>query len=102
VEFDPTVMFTTAWGVPLGSLPLSFEGFANVNLPKGKDGFGADTKTEVLVHPKVMFDVGTLWGSKGYQLGAGYEYWLNKFGNDHNKVVGAKESTVFVEAAVHL
>jgi hypothetical protein len=102
VEFDPTVMFATSWGVPLFKMPLAFEGFAIVNLPKGKDGFGRDTVTEVLLHPKLMWDVGPLFGSKGYQLGAGYEYWLNKFGNDADEVVGAEQGTVFFEAAIHL
>jgi hypothetical protein len=102
VVFDPTVMFATAWGVPLGTLPLEFEGFASVNLPKGKDGFGNNTKTEVLLHPKLMWDVGPLWSSKGYQLGAGFQYWLNKFGNDADATPGARERSVFFEAAVHL
>jgi nucleoside-specific outer membrane channel protein Tsx len=104
VEFDPTLTFTTAFGVPLFGTPLSLEGFGSVNLPKGKDGFGNETKTEVLLHPKLLWDVGQLFGSKGYQLGAGYEYWLNKFGNDTHAVgtVGAEQSTFFVEAAIHL
>jgi len=103
VTFDVTPMFTAAWGIPVYG-PLSFEGFALANLPKGKDGFGADTKTEVLLHPKAMIDLGYLWGSKGYQIGAGWEYWLNKFGNDSNAPgsLGAKQSTVFLEAALHL
>jgi hypothetical protein len=103
VTFDVTAMFTAAWGIPVFG-PISFEGFALANLPKGKDGFGADTKTEVLLHPKAMIDLGYLWGSKGYQIGAGWEYWLNKFGNDNSApgAAGTKQSTVFVEAAIHL
>ncbi len=101
VTFDVTPMFAAAWGIPVYG-PVSFEGFADVNLPKGKDGFGGDTKTEVLLHPKAMVDVGRLWGSKGYQLGAGWEYWLNKYGADHSTTIGAKQSTVFLEAALHL
>ncbi|HEX7622827.1 MAG TPA: hypothetical protein VF400_04590 [Anaeromyxobacteraceae bacterium] len=103
VTFDVTPMLTAAWGIPVFG-PIAFEGFALANLPKGKDGFGADTKTEVLLHPKVMVDLGTLWGSKGYQIGAGWEYWLNKFGNDNDAPgsLGNKQSTVFLEAAIHL
>ena len=103
VTFDVTPMFTAAWGIPVFG-PISFEGFALANLPKGKDGFGADTKTEVLLHPKVMIDLGPFWGSKGYQIGAGWEYWLNKFGNDNSAAfnAGFKQSTVFLEAAIHL
>ncbi len=104
VAFNATPMFATAWGIPILSLPLSFEGFGSVNLPKGKDGFGNETKTELLFHPKVMWDVGSAWGSpkSGYKVGVGWEYWVNKFGNDHNAVAGALASTPFVEAAIHL
>jgi nucleoside-specific outer membrane channel protein Tsx len=104
VEFNTTLMVATAWGVPLFGLPLSFEGFGSVNLPKGKDGFNNETKTELLFHPKVMWDVGSAWGSpkSGYKLGVGWEYWVNKFGNDHNAVPGSLASTPFIEAAVHL
>jgi hypothetical protein len=58
----------------------------------------------LLLHPKVMWDVGSAWGSPkiGYTLGVGWEYWVNKFGNDYNAVPGALASTPFVEAAVHL
>ncbi|MFL5261323.1 MAG: hypothetical protein ACJ79R_10790 [Anaeromyxobacteraceae bacterium] len=103
VEFDITPTFAASWGIPVYG-PVSFEGFGSVNLPKGKDGFGGDTVTEVLLRPKLMLDVGTLWGSKGYQVGVGYEYWLNKFGNDHDKDTkgGSFARTVFGELAIHL
>ena len=101
VEFDPTLMLTAAWNIKVYG-PVTFEGFGSVNLPKGEDGFGRDTVTEVLFHPKAMVDVGTLWGSKGWQLGVGWQYWLNKFGNDHDIVVGSKESAAFFEVAVTL
>jgi hypothetical protein len=101
VEFDVTAMFATAWAVPVAG-PVSFEGFGLVNLPKGNDGFGAATKTELLFHPKVMVELGGLFDSKGYQLGAGWQYWVNKFGSDHNALPGALESALFFEAAIHL
>jgi hypothetical protein len=101
VEFDPTLMFATSWAIPVYGA-VSFEGFGNVILPKGKDGFGEQTKTEFLIHPRVMFDAGSLFGTKGYQIGAGYEYWLNKFGDNHANVPGAEQSTFVVEAALHL
>lgn len=99
ITFDVTAMFTAAWGIPIYG-PVSFEGFALANLPKGKDAFGADTKTEVLLHPKAMVDLGYFFGSKGYQIGAGWEYWLNKFGSDQS-VPGCLQSAVFLEAALH-
>lgn len=101
VEFDITPTVTTAWFYPVYG-PVSFEGFGSVNLPKGKDGFGNDTKVEVLLHPKLMVDVGSFFGAKGFQIGGGYQYWLNKFGNDHNAGVGAYEKAFFGEVAYHL
>jgi hypothetical protein len=103
-SFDVTPMLAASWGIPLYG-PVTFEGFGDVNLPKGNGGAGlADTKTEVLLHPKLMVDVGTLWGSKGYQLGVGFEYWLNKFGSDHDQdpTGGSFAKTVFGEVAIHL
>jgi hypothetical protein len=103
VEFDITPTIAAAWGLPVYG-PVAFEGFANVNLPKGNDGFGNATVTEVLVHPKLMVDVGTFFGSKGYQIGVGGQYWLNKFGNDHDKDAsgGSYEKAIFGEIAIHL
>lgn len=101
VRFDTTGILATSWGIPVG--PVTFAGFGNVVLPKGKDGFGAKTKTEVLLHPKVLVDVGSFFGWKhAVEAGVGYEYWLNKFGNDHAKVKGALANTPFVEVAAHL
>jgi hypothetical protein len=105
VAFKPTLLVATAWGIPLPYVPVSFEGFGSVNPPKGKDGFGKDTKTELLFHPKLMVDVGSFFAKpKTYALGVGWEYWVNKFGNDHNNefAPGSLASTPFVEAAIHL
>jgi len=104
VSFHPTPLFSTAWGIPftLAGQSFSFEGFGVVNPPKGKDGFGNDTKTEILFHPKVMYDVGAMFGKpKFFDVGAGWEYWHNKFGADSHKNVGTEQSTLFVEADVH-
>ncbi len=102
-SFDVTPMFAVSWGIPVYG-PVTFEGYGDVNLPKGNGGFGSDTVTEVLVHPKVMLDVGKVFGSNGYQIGVGYEYWLNKFGNDHTQdpTGGSYARTVFGEVAIHL
>jgi hypothetical protein len=111
VVFEATPAFFTAWGIPLGSLPLELDGFANVILPKGRDGFGNKTATEVVLQPTLMWNVTQgFTGKKGsYELGVGYQYWLNKYGNDNSLTVngvkvnsGALASTVFVQAAVHL
>jgi hypothetical protein len=111
VSFDPAPAVFTAWAIPLGKLPLKFAGFANVIFPKGKDGFGNETATEILAQPKLVWDVAkTITSTRtGYELGVGYQYWLNKYGADNGLTVGgvkvnsgALANTVFVEAAVHL
>ncbi len=101
VTFDVTAIVSAAWSINVYG-PITFEGFGNVVLPKGTDGFGNDTKTEVLLHPKFMADVATFWGSKGIQAGVGFQYWLNKFGNDSSTTVGCEETAFFLEAAYHL
>jgi hypothetical protein len=81
-----------------------FEGYLNLVAPKGKDGFGAETKTELLAHPKLMVDVLKLAGGIPDKLsaGVGWEYWRNKFGNDENHVPGSRQSAAFFEVSYHL
>lgn len=85
VSFDPTYMLSAAWGIPFNavSVPFKFKGFANFVGAKGKDGFGADTKPELLVNSFLMADIGVPMGGKANfaWLGVGLEYWNNKFGN---------------------
>jgi nucleoside-specific outer membrane channel protein Tsx len=101
IAFDPSLQLSLAWGLPVFG-PVAFEGFANLVTPKGKDAFGEKTVTEILLHPKLMADVATLWGGKGVQVGIGFQYWMNKFGTDSDKNKGCVERATFVEAAVHL
>jgi hypothetical protein len=105
VNFDPTFEAEAVWSYPLAftGLPLKFQGFFNVVAPKGKDGFGAGTKTEVLTEPRLTLDVGALAFDKPNKLDVslGYQYWLNKFGNNHDTVPGSLASTVFVAARYH-
>lgn len=111
VSFDVTPAVLAAWGIPIGKLPLQFAGFANVILPKGKDGFGNDTATEFITQPKLVWDVARTFTAaySGYELAVGYQYWLNKYGEDNSLVVngakvnnGALAHTFFFEAAIHL
>lgn len=77
VTFDVAPALNTAWLIPMGGIG-AFTGFASIVGPKGKDGFGDDTKTETLIRASFMFDIG---GPKsGLSIGAGVEYWDNKFG----------------------
>jgi len=99
VDFDPTFEMETAWSLPmpftLGPYKIKFKGFANLVAPKGPDGFGNETKTEILIHPKMMVDFGeVINGNKDrFEAGIGFEYWYNKFGADHTKNAGAIQMT---------
>ena len=83
---------------------MKFTGFVNVIGPKGK-GNVEDVKhgTEVLAHPKLMVDVGSLLGGKPNQFdaGVGFEYWYNKFGNEAKYLPGTTQDAFFVEAGYH-
>lgn len=103
-SYDPHPMLTAAWGIPIGSLPLSFEGFANFIASKGTNEFGAGTKPETNIDMQIMYDVGTLLGSKGkFKVGLEYQYWRNKFGNDHEGPAGdgAFAKTPMIRAEYH-
>ena len=76
-------MLSASWGIPIGSLPLSFEGFMNVIAKKGNNEFGGPTAVETNFDGQIMADVGAMVGgpAKTFKLGIGYQYWKNKFGN---------------------
>jgi hypothetical protein len=98
-------MLTAAWGIPIGDLPLSFEGFMNVIAPKGHDEFGGQTKTETNFDGELMADVGRITGGpKGvFKVGFEYQYWKNKFGNDSSGPAGggAFAKTPMIRAEYH-
>ncbi|MDB5405163.1 MAG: hypothetical protein JWL84_75 [Rhodospirillales bacterium] len=103
IQFDTNVIMENAWALPftLVGVDLNFKGFVNVVSPKGKDTFNNETQTEVLAHPKLMADVGKLIGIDRHivEAGVGFQYWYNKFGNNHKTQPGAIESTPFLEAS---
>jgi hypothetical protein len=98
-------MLTAAWGIPLGKdTGFSFEGFMNYIASKGKNEFGAATKPETNFDGQIMYDVGALAGAKGkFKLGIEYQYWKNKFGNDHAGAAGkgAFAKTTMLRAEYH-
>ena len=61
-SFRPTAVFEAQHMQPLTftGLPLRFSGFTNVVLPKGPDGFGIQTKTELLTDNRLTLDAGKL------------------------------------------
>jgi nucleoside-specific outer membrane channel protein Tsx len=96
VNFDTTAEFEFVWFYGLKGLtgiPMYFAGFMNIVLPKGKDGFGSQTKTEVLTRPKLSLDIGEMLYNRPHMpdIYFAVEMWENKFGNDHTKVSGAEE-----------
>ena len=101
VRFDDTYDLNLAWGLPFAlGLPAKFKGFADYIGPKGRDGFGADTKAETLIETALMFDVGSVVGTEGvFSAGIGYQYWHNKFGNARG--VGTQASVPQLEIEVH-
>lgn len=109
-NFDLVPELETAWLVPfnIASVPLKFTGYANVIGPKGRgDSQDAKHTTEYLAHPKLMVDVGALTGGtpNKFDAGVGYEYWLNKFGDEKYGSTPVLEGTVqhavFFEVGYH-
>lgn len=100
-------MLTAAWLLPLPILEgrFQFEGFVNYIAAKGKDEFGGATKPETNFDGQIMFDVsGFAGGRKGlFRVGLEYQFWKNKFGNDHNGPAGsgAYARTPMVRADYH-
>jgi nucleoside-specific outer membrane channel protein Tsx len=99
-------MLSAAWGIPIGSLPLSYEGFFNLIAPKGRDEFGNSTKTEINFDSQIMLDAGAVVGGpKGtFKVGFEYQYWKNKFGNDNSNpffLNGATAKTPMIRAEYH-
>jgi nucleoside-specific outer membrane channel protein Tsx len=105
VTFDPAFEMETAWLYPfaIGPVPLAFTGFLNIIGPKGRDGFGNQTRTEILLHPKLLVDVGAIAAHtpNKFYAGVGYEGWRNKFGNPSGEVPGANQDALFLEVAYH-
>jgi len=99
-------MLTAAWGIPLGKdTGFSFEGFANWIASKGNNEFGGGTKPETNIDAQVMYDLGPLVGAKPrtFKLGLEYQYWRNKFGNNHGGAAGpgAFAKTPMIRAEYH-
>lgn len=105
--YDTHPMINLAWGIPfsIGSVPLSFEGFANFIAAKGKNEFGADTAAETNIDMQMMYDLSAAVGASKntFKLGFEYQYWKNKFGNDTAGAAGqgATARTPMVRAEYH-
>ena len=91
-SYDVHPMLTTSWAIPfnIGPVPLSFEGYANFIASKGRNEFGGSTRPETNIDMQIMYDFGQPLGLNKNTLKAGleYQFWHNKFGNDHTGPAG--------------
>ncbi len=106
--YSPHPMINAVWGIPfsVGTVPLAFEGFANIISEKGKNESGRDTATETNIDMQMMYDLSNALGAKPktFRLGVEYQYWNNKFGNDNSQSMfngGALAKTWMVRAEYH-
>jgi hypothetical protein len=93
-----------SWGINL-PVNLSFEGYALYIASKGKDEFGGATAPETHIDAKLMYNITALYDPKKntFKVGLEYEYWKNKFGNNHNGPAGkgAFAKTPMIKAEYH-
>jgi nucleoside-specific outer membrane channel protein Tsx len=95
-----------SWGIPVASLPLSFNGYALYIGSKGTNEFGGPTAPETHFDGSLMLDAGKLAGGPQHTflVGLEYEYWRNKFGNPTvtpGAGPGATARTPMVRAEYH-
>jgi len=108
--------------------PITWHNFTGVNFPKGTGISSAQlaalcagacagpnpnssfTKTEVFEDNRLTLDASKLWWGKPgiWDVYAGYRYWYNKFGTDHNAPLFASvapgtsvESTAYIGTTYH-
>lgn len=95
-------MLNLAWGIPISTSGLSFEGYMNYIGAKGKNEFGGDTSPETNIDAMLMYDLGTPlgMGKNTFRLGVEYQYWRNKFGNQP-QVPGSLAKTPMIRAEYH-
>lgn len=100
MTFDGTYNLNIAWIKPLqiGDHAAKFQGMLNYIGEKGEDYNDNDTAPETLLRTSLMFAV--LPGKNikpNFWIGAGYEYWHNKFGVDGGQGSRTSAPTVNIE-----
>jgi len=106
-SYKPHPMLSLAWGIPfnIGPVALSYEGYANFIASKGSNEFGGPTKPETNIDMQIMYDLGKPLGAGAntFRVGLEYQYWRNKFGNDHvaDATKGSFARTPMVRAEYH-
>ncbi len=108
--YDTHPMLNLAWGIPfsVGSVPLTFQGFANFIAAKGDNEFGGGTAPETNIDLQLMYDLSPSFGApkNTFKVGFEYQYWRNKFGNPTTAPgagagPGATAKTPMVRAEYH-
>lgn len=99
VSFSPAPEAEFVWLFPMSftGWPLDFRGFMDIVGPKGKDGFGNNTYTEILARPQLQLDLGKMLFNKPHtpDIYLALELWQHKFGNS-SQVSGSQQvSPVF-------
>jgi hypothetical protein len=96
-DFSPALDIEAAWLYPfsVGNANFTFKGFFNYIAPKGKGAPSEHERvSEILTRPELLLDVGNYFGApKKLEAGIGYEFWLNKFGNDPKFLDGTVANT---------
>jgi hypothetical protein len=105
-SYSPDLNIESSWAIPITThrVPLTFDGFADINTPKGNDSFGSPTHLEFITRPIVWLDLGSILNRapRIVELGIGIEYWNNEYGKSAQTVSGASELTPIFELKVHL
>lgn len=104
-HYKPHPMLNLAWGIPISNSGFSFSGYANFIASKGDNEFGGKTKSETNIDMALLYDFSGMIGAQKntFKAGVGYQYWKNKFGNDHNGAAGdgAFAKTPMLRAEYH-
>lgn len=103
--YDPYLALQLNWGIPIQKTGLEFNGLAVWMSEKGKNEFGGDTKPETFIDTSLMYDLSGVLPikEKTFKVGAAYQYWKNKYGNDTKGDAGkgATASVPMIRAAYH-
>lgn len=104
--YSPHPSLNVVWAIPLGFLPISFEGYADFIAAKGIDETGHQTAPETDIDLQFMFDLAAVTGSSKntFRAGLEYQYWHNKFGNSDSTVApygGNTASTPMMRVEYH-
>ncbi len=104
-NYDPDFNIEPSWLIPfsIGKLHLNYSGFADYNTPKGKDTFGTDTASELLIRSAAAVDIGSLMFKRSQlvELNGGLWYWHNEYGKPSSEP-GASQTTPIMGLTIHL